>query len=46
MIAPGRLSFMVGAGLPLSTELRKTFVEVDEPEVSAVVVAGNDRWPG
>jgi uncharacterized protein YndB with AHSA1/START domain len=29
--APEQIAFMQGAGLPLSTESRKTFVEVDEP---------------
>ena len=29
--APEQVAFMEGAGLPLSTESRKTFVEVDEP---------------
>ncbi|WP_219471847.1 SRPBCC family protein [Nonomuraea rhizosphaerae] len=29
--APEQIAFMEGAGLPLSTESRKKFVEVDEP---------------
>ncbi|GAA3549452.1 SRPBCC domain-containing protein [Nonomuraea rosea] len=29
--APEQVAFMEGAGLPLSTESRKTFVDVDEP---------------
>lgn len=29
--APEQVAFMEGAGLPLSTESRKTFVEVEEP---------------
>jgi uncharacterized protein YndB with AHSA1/START domain len=31
--APETVAFMEGAGMPLSTESRKTFVEVDEPRL-------------